>query len=411
MRVAVVGAGFAGLACATDLVRAGIDVTVFEARARAGGRVWSDVMPDGARYERGGEFIEPGYDELRRRAAEHGLPLVAQGFEFAAREVRADGTVLPQLLPEAELAVGAAVRALGDDAARTSAAAVLERVPLERLARLALTRRLEGTYTVELERVSGAWLGSAELRAEGTTGEVPSARLAGGNDALAKALAAKLDARLRLSCAVRGLEETDDGVNLRADGIDELYARIALTVPLPLALELLPALRRRTSYERLVFGVAAKLHVPLAEPADPAAVQSLEAAFWTWTARGAAGGPATVASAFAGGRGADAALDLANGSERWLAALQLLRPELRPAGDAVLTRWGDEPYSRGSYACHPPGWSRQDDEETAAACGRVHLAGEHTAAEFCGTFEGALRSGSRAAAEIVAARASDAAVH
>jgi monoamine oxidase len=151
-----------------------------------------------------------------------------------------------------------------------------------------------------------------------------------------------------------------------------------------------------------VFGVAAKLHVPLAEPVDPAAVQGLEAAFWTWTSSNAAGGPGAFASAFAGGARADSVLDLATGSERWLAALQMLRPELRPAGEAVLTRWGDEPYSGGSYSCHPPGWSSRDDEEVAAPHGRVHLAGEHTAAEFSGTLEGALRSGARAAAEVLA---------
>jgi uncharacterized protein with NAD-binding domain and iron-sulfur cluster len=67
VRVAVVGAGFAGLACAADLTESGIDVTVFEARARVGGRVWTDAMPDGARFERGGEFIEAGYDDLKRR--------------------------------------------------------------------------------------------------------------------------------------------------------------------------------------------------------------------------------------------------------------------------------------------------------------------------------------------------------
>jgi monoamine oxidase len=137
---------------------------------------------------------------------------------------------------------------------------------------------------------------------------------------------------------------------------------------------------------------------------DPGAVQGLEAAFWTWTASGAAGGPATFASAFTGGARADAVLELADGSERWLAAVQMLRPELRPAGAAVLTRWADERYSGGSYGCHPPGWSRRDDEEAAAPHGRVHLAGEHTAAEFCGTFEGALRSGARAATEVLAER-------
>ena len=46
-----------------------LDVTVFEARERVGGRVWSGAMPDGALFERGGEFVETGYDHFLRRAA------------------------------------------------------------------------------------------------------------------------------------------------------------------------------------------------------------------------------------------------------------------------------------------------------------------------------------------------------
>src|SRR5690606_11195940 len=40
-RVVVIGAGFSGLACAHELVAAGYDVTVLEARSRIGGRVLS----------------------------------------------------------------------------------------------------------------------------------------------------------------------------------------------------------------------------------------------------------------------------------------------------------------------------------------------------------------------------------
>ena len=407
MRVAVIGAGRAGLACAVDLARAGIAVTVFEARDRVGGRAWSERMPDGARFERGGEFIEAGYDEFRRRASEYALPLAPQGFAFAAREVRSDGRSLPSLLPEAEETLAAVVRGLGPAAGSASAAEVLERTPLEPLARLALLRRLEGTYTVELDRVSASWLASAELRAGEAVDEEPSARLAGGNDALARALAAELGERLRLGCPVGPPGQAGDAVEIAAAGVGERYERAVLAVPLPQALALVPALGERPAYARLVWGVASKLHVPLATPAAPAAVQGLEAAFWTWTAAGAE----TVAAAFAGGSRADGALELPLGPERWRSALGALRSELRLTGDAVLTRWGEQAYTAGAYACHPPGWSPRDDDEVAAPHGRIHLAGEHTAAEFCGTLEGALRSGARAAAEVLAERAQIAIAH
>lgn len=57
-RVVVIGAGFAGLACAHELKSAGYDVTVVEARNRVGGRVLSfgDFVP-GKNVEGGGELI------------------------------------------------------------------------------------------------------------------------------------------------------------------------------------------------------------------------------------------------------------------------------------------------------------------------------------------------------------------
>ena len=202
--------------------------------------------------------------------------------------------------------------------------------------------------------------------------------------------------------AVRELRDDGDAVELAASGAREHFDRAVLALPLPLGLALAPALRERPSYARLVFGVASKLHVPLAAPTPPVAVQSLEAAFWTWTASGVAGTPSTIASSFAGGARAQVALAIERGAERWRSAVLELRPELLPAEGAVLTRWGDEQYAAGSYACHPPGWSQRDDEAVAAPLGRIHLAGEHTAAEFCGTLEGALRSGARAASEVLA---------
>ena len=62
--IVVIGAGFSGLACAHELLAAGYDVTVVEARNRVSGRVlsFSDVVP-GKNVEGGGELMK----EIDRR--------------------------------------------------------------------------------------------------------------------------------------------------------------------------------------------------------------------------------------------------------------------------------------------------------------------------------------------------------
>ncbi|MFJ1586607.1 NAD(P)/FAD-dependent oxidoreductase [Streptomyces sp. NPDC088197] len=64
--VVVVGAGVAGLACAQDLVAAGLRVRVLEASDAAGGRMRTDVR-DGFRFDRGFQVVNTSYPQLRRR--------------------------------------------------------------------------------------------------------------------------------------------------------------------------------------------------------------------------------------------------------------------------------------------------------------------------------------------------------
>ncbi|MGI4864703.1 MAG: protoporphyrinogen/coproporphyrinogen oxidase [Janthinobacterium lividum] len=62
----IIGAGMAGLACANWLHRAGRPVLVLEAADAVGGRVRTDVTPDGFRLDRGFQILLTDYPEARR---------------------------------------------------------------------------------------------------------------------------------------------------------------------------------------------------------------------------------------------------------------------------------------------------------------------------------------------------------
>jgi monoamine oxidase len=80
MKIAVVGAGLAGLSVAHILEQKGCTVTIFEAKDRIGGRILSVPTDDGGTREEGGAYVRP----FHRRACsliEHlGLTLVEKSF-------------------------------------------------------------------------------------------------------------------------------------------------------------------------------------------------------------------------------------------------------------------------------------------------------------------------------------------
>jgi monoamine oxidase len=71
--VIVVGAGLAGLTAAREISKAGRSVLVLEARNRVGGRLLNEELGNGVISEVGGEFIGPTQDHIAALASEMGV--------------------------------------------------------------------------------------------------------------------------------------------------------------------------------------------------------------------------------------------------------------------------------------------------------------------------------------------------
>ncbi|WP_046243936.1 protoporphyrinogen/coproporphyrinogen oxidase [Hymenobacter terrenus] len=87
--IIIVGAGMAGLACATWLHRAGRAVLVLDGADAVGGRVRTDVTPDGFRLDHGFQVLQTNYPEARR-VFDYGA-LKLQAFRSGAVIRLADG--------------------------------------------------------------------------------------------------------------------------------------------------------------------------------------------------------------------------------------------------------------------------------------------------------------------------------
>jgi monoamine oxidase len=175
---------------------------------------------------------------------------------------------------------------------------------------------------------------------------------------------------VRLRSPVRLIEHDRGGVRVLTGDGEVTGDAVIVAVPMAVlrVLPFSPQLPEsyRAACRRAGLAHNAKLHVPLTRPAAASAVQSVPDRFWTWTATDASGQVQPVVHAFGGTEEGLAALAVAEGPAMWASRVAALRPELSMDVDrALLTAWNDDPWA--------------------------------------GLMEGTLRSGARAADEVLVA--------
>jgi monoamine oxidase len=445
---AVVGAGLAGLATAVALRADGASVTVFEARDRVGGRVLSAPQPDGTAagspplvLDLGAQWVGPGQTEVLRWIRELRLHVVPCDMPGRAiwdldGEIRSGGASLPPLPPRAladllagGVRAGIMARQISPAAPwRARRAAHWDRVTVADWIGRHLRTPAGRAYAEILVRGNGAIEPHEtsmlnllfDLRSTGSARNLARAesfRLREGTEELARRLAERVRDQIRFADPVRAVVQDAEGVTVQSDGTAVRCRRVAICVPPPLARKLTYTPELPSAKARLLAGMAmaasVKFHAVYQRPfwrdrgLSGQAMSATEAVGLTYdnSPTGPTGRGVLVGLVVADQARRLGGLDPAGREREILASLgRLLGPDAAAPDAIVIQDWQHEEWTQGCYAAFfPPGGWTSYGAAFHAPCGRIHWAGTETIGEWNGYMEGALRSGKRAAAEMLTA--------
>jgi monoamine oxidase len=449
-RIAIVGAGVAGLNAAYKLQKAGLTATVFEGASRTGGRMFTakDLLADGLTTELGGEFIDSNHIEMLNLMTEFGLerldtraPATAslkpetyfingrhythaqatRAFVPIAKKIFADYDALGEVVNYETEGGGTALD-------RQSIAEYLDTIGVTGWMRELIDVAYVTEYGLEASEQSALnfifLIGTGDLEDPTTfalLGESDERyKVRGGNQQIVDELARRVAPQIRTLHRLEAIRSKGQGFTLtfqtEGKAVDQDAEVVILTVPFSILRDVniqvdLPPLKTRAINE-LGYGANAKVLVGFRS--RPWEKLGYSGATYTDEPFQLAWANSLLQPGFAGGltlySGGKLAHDVGEGTAEE-AAVRLMRGVERAYPGATQERngkvsrfhWPTFPWTKGSYSCYKPGqWTTIAGAE-GLPVGNLFFAGEHCSYDFQGYMNGAAQSGADTAREVMSA--------
>jgi monoamine oxidase len=448
-RIAVVGAGVAGLNAAYKLQQAGLRARIFEGSDRTGGRMFTatDLLGDGLTTELGGEFIDSTHDEMLALIAEFGLEkidtMAAEVASLKAETYFINGRHYTQaqaaraFVPLAKR-IAADYDSLGDavnhktegGGARFDRQSIAEY--LDGLGATGWMRELlDSAYVTEYGLDAGEQsalnflflIGTGELDDRDSLSLLGESderfKVRGGNQRVVDELAKRVEPQIQRRHRLEAIKSKGQGFTLtfQRDGgsVDEDADVVILAIPFSLLREVkmdveLPAVKKK-SIQELGYGANAKVLVgfrsrPWQAQGYSGDTYSDEPFQLAWENSFLQKSSAAGLTLYSGGK---AALEVGEGTveavaERLMLGVERVYPGVTRARNGKQARfhWPTFPWTKGAYSCYRTGqWTSIAGAE-AEPVGNLFFAGEHCSVDFQGYMNGGAQSGADAAKSVMA---------
>lgn len=416
--VIVIGAGMAGLAAARQLADWDYDVIVLEARDRIGGRTWTDHSL-GLPLDLGASWIHGvNKNPLTDLANQLNAPRVATDYESITR-YKSDGSEvsgqedadIDALFEQFYEQVAEWQEETDNDASLQDALDMFlsnKRFSREGMLNLlyAINTELEHEYGGDISDLS-LWEFDQEGEFKGEDVIFPN-----GYGQLVQSVADGLD--IRLSHIVRRVEYSAEGARVGTNyGTFEAKA-VLVTVPLGVLKQNIIAFEpplpkwKMDSISRLNMGVLNKCYLKFPsvfwdDESHLLGYISEEKGQWCEWLNLA---PLLDQPILLGFNAGQFGYEIESWSDAQIvdSAMQTLRriygQNIPQPNGVIITRWGSDPYTFGSYSHIPPFASGGDYDTLAKPVDNLFFAGEATHRKYPSTVHGAYLSGQRAAEEI-----------